>query len=142
LLFTVAQAFTILSCASQEPVFTEGMTPEDYFQRAQDAADKGHYELALKYYFKFKETYPDNLEKNVWASYEIAFIHHKMGNDAKSLELLDEVIALYSQDRASVLPKTVKVLADTVKQKILVSQKKPEPVPEKPAATSTPAPTK
>jgi tetratricopeptide (TPR) repeat protein len=139
LFLTAATALVIVSCASQEAVFTPGMTPEDFFQRAQDASDRGNFPLALKYYYKFKETFPDNLEKNVWASYEIAFLQHKMGNDATALQLLDEVIALYSQDRGSVLPKAVKALAENVKQRILNSQKQPEAPVAAPAATPKPA---
>jgi len=115
-------------------VITGDMSPEDYFQKAQDASDRGNFPLALKYYYKFKETFPDNLEKNVWASYEIAFLQHKMGNDEKAIGLFDEIIALYTQDKASVLPKAVLTLAESVRKKILDSQKKP--------AAATPAPGK
>jgi len=111
---------------------TSDMSPEDYFQKAQDASDRGNFPLALKYYYKFKETFPNNLEKNVWASYEIAFLQHKMGNDEKALELFDEIISLYTQDKSSVLPKAVLTLAESVKKKILDSQKKPEPAPAEP----------
>ncbi|HEQ71242.1 MAG TPA: hypothetical protein ENN69_02035 [Spirochaetia bacterium] len=94
------------------------MTPEDYLQMAQERADRGEYQIAIDVYYKMKETFPNNLEKNIWASYEIAFLYHKMGNDAKSLELLDELLTLYSQDQRNVLPKAPKILAEQVKSNI------------------------
>ncbi|MBN1523460.1 MAG: hypothetical protein JW904_03150 [Spirochaetales bacterium] len=122
-----------LSCASEEPVITDDMIEEDYFQRAQEASDHENYKLALKYYYQFKERYPDNLEKNTWASYEIAFLYHKTGDDAKSIELLNELLALFAQDKTGVLPKAVKVLAETVKQKI---QEKSTPPPVDTSSTT------
>src|SRR4030042_2067217 len=107
LLVIAAVWLTSSSCASEPPVFTDSMKPEDYFQRAQERAEKRDYSNAITYYYKCKEKFPDNLEKNIWASYEIAFLYHKMRDDAKAIELLDGVIALYSQDRGSVLPKAI-----------------------------------
>jgi outer membrane protein assembly factor BamD (BamD/ComL family) len=107
------------TCAGQAPVFDDTMTAQDYFQRAQDRADAGDYANAIAYYYKFKEKFPDNLEKNTWASYEIAFLHHKMGEDAKALVLLDELLSLYTQDKGQVLPKAPKLLAEEVKEKII-----------------------
>ena len=108
----------LLSCASSPPTYTADMTPEDYLQMAQERADRGEYQIAIDVYYKMKETFPNNLEKNIWASYEIAFLYHKMGNDAKSLELLDELLTLYSQDQRNVLPKAPKILAEQVKSNI------------------------
>jgi len=112
-----------IACQSAAPVFDSKMRPEDYFQRAQEKADFGDYAGALAYYRKFKEVFPNNLEKNVWASYEIAFLYHKMGDDKKALELFDELIALYTQDKSGVLPKAPKILAEKVKDNILNKDK-------------------
>jgi outer membrane protein assembly factor BamD (BamD/ComL family) len=107
------------ACQSTTPVFDSKMKPEDYFQRAQERADQSDYANALAYYYKFKEVFPNNLEKNIWASYEIAFVYHKMGNDAKSLQLVNELLALYEQDKNGVLPKAPKSLAEKVKDNII-----------------------
>lgn len=117
-------AFTVIfSCQSQEPVYTADMKPEDYFQQAQDRADRGEYQTAIAIYYKMKETFPDNLEKNTWATYEIAFLYHKMGNDAKALEMLDELLALYTQDQRGVLPASPKKLAEMVRDNIVNKDK-------------------
>jgi tetratricopeptide (TPR) repeat protein len=108
-----------VACQSPAPVFDDKMKPEDYFQRAQERAEKGDYEGALAYFFKCKEVFPDNLEKNTWASYEIAFLYHRMGNDEKALKLIDELLSLYAQDKSKVLPKAPFSLAQKVRDNIV-----------------------
>jgi tetratricopeptide (TPR) repeat protein len=118
-LLLAAGILSASACQSATPVFDSKMKPEDYFQRAQERADQNDYTNALAYYYKFKEVFPNNLEKNIWASYEIAFVYHKMGEDAKSLQLLNELLALYAQDKNGVLPKAPKSLAEKVKDNIV-----------------------
>ncbi|MBN2351676.1 MAG: hypothetical protein JXD23_03830 [Spirochaetales bacterium] len=122
-LFAVTMILSTAACQSGAPVYDAKMRPEDYFQRAQERADLGDYDNALAYYFKFKEVFPDNLEKNIWASYEIAFLYHKKGDDKKALQLIDELLSLYTQDKSGVLPKAPKELAEKVKDNILNKDK-------------------
>lgn len=107
-----------ISCQSSEPVITDGMTTEDYFQRAQEAAERNNYELALNYYIKFKEAFPDNVEKNIWATYEMAIMHHKLGRDTRALELLNEVIVFYESAEAKKYTQAPRSLAERVKANI------------------------
>ena len=125
----------VVSCASQEPVISDTMTPEDYFQLAQERVEKKDYAAAIAYYYQCKEKFPDNLEKNTWASYEIAFLYHKMNDDAKALVLLDELLSLYTQDKEQVLPKAPKLLAERVKANILNKGKNDQHT-EQPAASA------
>jgi outer membrane protein assembly factor BamD (BamD/ComL family) len=122
-LFAIMMILSTTACQSASPVFDAKMKPEDYFQRAQERVDQGDFTNALAYYYKFKEVFPNDLEKNIWASYEIALLYHKMGEDTKSLKLLDELIALYTQDKTQVLPKAPKMLAEKVKDNILNKDK-------------------
>jgi outer membrane protein assembly factor BamD (BamD/ComL family) len=119
----VALILSTSACQSAPPTFDANMKPEDYFQRAQERSEQGDYANAVAYYYKFKEVYPNNLEKNIWASYEIAFLYHKMGDDAKALKGLDELLTLYSQDKSGVLPKAPKTLAEKVKDNIVNKDK-------------------
>lgn len=120
LLFLIALAITaICSCPSAEPVYSENMLPEDYFQLAQDRAERGDYKTAIAIYYKMKETFPDNLEKNIWASYEIAFLYHKLGDDPTCLRLLDELLTLYAQDTNKLLPTAPKKLAEILRDNIV-----------------------
>ncbi len=123
------------ACQSAQPVFDAKMRPEDYFQRAQERTDQGDYNNALAYYYKFKEVFPNNLEKNIWASYEIAFIYHKMGENEKALKLIDELLALYTQDKTGVLPKAPKALAEKVKDNIINKDKYSNQTAKPPADT-------
>ncbi len=115
----IAFWLALSACASQELVISDSMQPEDYFQLAQDRAEKKDYATAIAYYYKCKEKFPDNLEKNTWASYEIAFLYHKMRDDAKALVLLDELLSLYQQDKSRVLPQAPKLLAEQVRENII-----------------------
>lgn len=122
-LLVVLSGCFIISCQSGEPVYSSDMLPEDYFQKAQDRAEAGDYQTAVKIYYKMKETFPDNLEKNTWATYEIAFLQHKMGDDVKALQMIDELLSLYSQDKKNILPQGPKKLAEMVKDNIVNKEK-------------------
>ena len=37
--------------------------------------------------------HPDELERNLWAEYEIAFMHHKLDDDQTAVELLGLLVA-------------------------------------------------
>jgi tetratricopeptide (TPR) repeat protein len=125
-------------CRSTVDPLAQDLTPDQYFQRAIEASDKDDYRLAMKYYEAFQTKYPDDAARNIWASYEIALLHHKIGDDDKAIELFDQVIARYQNQPpdAPPLPPGPRVLAEKVKNNILKSRKPPAP----PAATPpTPA---
>jgi tetratricopeptide (TPR) repeat protein len=116
-----------ISCPSCELIITPDMPPAMYFYKAQDAAQKNCYEVALGYYQKFLETYPDNLEKVVWAEYEIAVLYHKMGNDEKALELINALLLRYQNNTSQKLPEAPKSLALKVKTNLEKIIKPPPP---------------
>ena len=103
------------ACESCALIIDEEMTPAKYFNQAQNASNRGCYEIAIAYYQKFLEAYPNNIEKGVWAEYRIAFLHHKKGNDELSLELLNALLMRYESDTSGTLPAAPKTLAQKVK---------------------------
>jgi outer membrane protein assembly factor BamD (BamD/ComL family) len=120
----IATAFTLLvSCASQDPSTQEGLTAGEIFQRAQDAVDRGNYTLGITYYTLCQERYPDDVSHQVWASYEIAFIYHKMGQNQKALQLFDELLARYAKE-GNALPPAPQVLAQKLKTRLEEASKK------------------
>jgi outer membrane protein assembly factor BamD (BamD/ComL family) len=106
------------SCAGSASPDVEGLTVAEYFQKAYEASDNKNYKLAIAYYKIFQENFPDQVERNIWAEYEIAFTYYKMGNNDRAIELLDALIAKYEEDAAGELPVAPKALADKVKAKI------------------------
>ena len=75
----------------------------------------------MSYYQTFVERYPDDLDRSIWASYEIAFLHHKMGNDKKALELPDALIERYQNKPQGVeYPSGPLVLTRKVRDNIMV----------------------
>jgi outer membrane protein assembly factor BamD (BamD/ComL family) len=123
LLACLGAALLVAACRSAPPVTTEGLSAAEIFQRAQDAAEKGDSLAAIRYYEAFKEKRPDDRERVAWASYEIAFLYHKMKKDDTSLVLLDELLAQYAKE-GDALPPAPRILAENLKARL---QPKAEP---------------
>jgi outer membrane protein assembly factor BamD (BamD/ComL family) len=119
---TVALAL-LSSCASQGPQPTEGLTAGEIFQRAQDSVDRGDYAGGISYYMLCQQRYPDDLNHQVWASYEIAFIYHKMGNNVKALQLFNDLLARYEKE-GDTLPPAPQILAQKLKTTLEANKKK------------------
>ncbi len=80
------------------------LTPMEYFQKAQDAvASRNDYDTALVYYNTFKERFPQDLQGNVEADYEIGFIHYKLGEYQQAKDILKSVVARYETEEAAKL---------------------------------------
>ena len=115
----IASLSLFVSCQTQPKTIPSNLTPAEYFQRAQDASENENYKLAMRYYRKFQEVYPNNLEKNLWAEYEIAFLYHKMGDNKTAIKLFDKLIAKYKTKEAKNWPQAPRILAEKVKENIL-----------------------
>ena len=60
-----------------------------------------------------------------WASYEIAFLYHKMGKNELSLSLINDLLAQYDNERRQ-LPPAPRVLALKLKARLEeITPKKP-----------------
>ena len=104
------------SCASSADLETGELSPAEYFQKANEAADTKNFQLAIKYYQAFKKRFPDDIERNLWAEYEIAFAHYKMGELENAIELFNQLIAKYDDANAAAgYPSAPKALAEKVK---------------------------
>src|SRR5208337_3144832 len=86
----------LASCAGQPRTLPDGLTAAEIFQRAQDAADRGDYTLGITFYQECQKRYPDDKNHMVWASYEIAFLYHKMGKNDKAATLIDALLSEYT----------------------------------------------
>ena len=125
-----AFASLLMFCSSIPDEIEEGLTPMEYFQRAQEASDAGRYELSMAYYEKFQEQYPEERDRNVWAEYEIALLYHKMDKDQIALERFEALLGRYESGEPD-LPEGPRILAEKVKARIeaeLASEKPPEKV--------------
>jgi outer membrane protein assembly factor BamD (BamD/ComL family) len=117
-----AAAVLLSACASQSPVIPEGLSAAEIFQRAQDAAGKGDYQLGIRYYELVPKNYPDDREHNIWASYEIAFLYHKMGKNDVALNLLKDLLAQYAT-AGDTLPPGPKILAEKLQARLQTDTK-------------------
>ncbi len=119
-------AFALLvSCATQSRTLPEGLAAAEIFQRAQDAADRGDYKLGITFYEECQQRYPDDKDHKVWASYEIAFLYHRMGKNEKAAELINALLTEYSNQGDSVPPAPL-VLSQKLKDRLEAS------IPKKP----------
>lgn len=130
LLILAVAALAASGCRSTVDPLSQELSPDQYLQRAIEASDKDNYRLAMRYYEAFQAKYPGDVERSLWASYEIAVLHHKLGNDDKAIELLDNVLARYEKpaEGSAALPPGPRVLAAKVKANIAKSR---TPVPAK-----------
>ena len=134
LILIAASVSALLFCSSVPEQIEEGLTPMEYFQRAQEASDSGRYKLSMAYYEKFQEQYPDERDRNLWAEYEIALLYYKMGKNRIALDRFDALLDKYQQGDPS-LPAGPKILAEKVKARI-IEQLPPEEEAVPPAGSS------
>lgn len=106
------------SCTSSAVLAEETLSAVEYFQKAYEASDNKNYKLAIRYYEDFREKYPEETERNLWAEYEIAFTYYKMGNLEQAATLIDQLLAKYAGEGAEAYPPAPKALAEKVKEKI------------------------
>jgi hypothetical protein len=113
-----AAALVVLcSCASGPVNIPAGLSAAEIFQRAQDASDRGDYPLGIRYYSMIPMSYPDDIAHNIWSSYEIAFLYHKMRRNALALSFVNELLARYDKEGDS-LPPAPRVLAVKLKVRL------------------------
>jgi outer membrane protein assembly factor BamD (BamD/ComL family) len=119
LLCVVCAAVLVLlaSCASGPTTIPPGLSAAEIFQRAQDASDRGAYPLGIRYYSLMLTSYPDDVNHLTWASYEIAFLYHKMGKNDTALSLINDLLDKYAKE-GDALPPAPRVLATKLKPRL------------------------
>jgi tetratricopeptide (TPR) repeat protein len=124
IIFLFAVGILFVSCGTCNLVITDNMLPAEYFQKAEIASQKNCYDVAISYYQKFLEKYPNNIEKGIWAEYEIAMLYHKKGENEKALGMFKDILARYDSDTSGTLPPAPKTLTQRVITNIEKSMKK------------------
>ncbi len=109
-------ASLLAACVSQPLAIPAGLTAAEMFQRAQEAVSKSDYSLAIRYYELVQKNFPDDTVHDAWASYEIAFMYHKMGNNQTAIKLLKELLARY-ETAGDTLPPAPRILAQELIKK-------------------------
>jgi len=112
-----AAALILWGCATRPPAVSDALSITEIFQRAQDAADKSDYSLAIAYYSLTAKSYPGDTAHIVWASYEIAFLYHKMGKNDTALSLLKDLLDRYAKE-GDALPAAPRVLAERLSTRL------------------------
>ncbi|MFP4067375.1 MAG: hypothetical protein ACLFS5_07710 [Spirochaetaceae bacterium] len=119
----------------------EDITVQEYFQEAQEAADRRHFQTALVYYETFIERHPDDLENRVAAEYEIAYLHYKMEEYDTAEEEFEDILARYESDEADQLPAWPQILAEKLLERVREERPpKDTAIPETESEPAMPAP--
>ncbi len=113
----------LASCKSGPTTIPEGLSANEIFQRAQDASDRGNYTLAIRYYSLVPTSFPDDVIHMTWASYEIAFLYHKMGRNDVALSLFNDLLDKYAKE-GETLPAAPRILATKLKARLEALLKK------------------
>jgi outer membrane protein assembly factor BamD (BamD/ComL family) len=104
----------VSGCATKVDPYKEDLTTELYFQKAHEASDNGNYALAIDYYKAFQQKFPNEIKGSLWASFEIAFIYHKQGNNDEAITLLQAILDKYQAPDAETYPQAPKILTEKV----------------------------
>jgi outer membrane protein assembly factor BamD (BamD/ComL family) len=112
-----AALITLSSCTTGPVVIPPDLSAAEIFQRAQDASDRGDYALGMRYYEMVPTSYPDDAIHMTWASYEIAFLYHKMGKNDTALTLINALLDKYGTE-GDKLPPAPHVLATKLKVRL------------------------
>ena len=106
----------VLGCATPLPPVDADLTPAEFFQAAQESASSRKYTRAMGYYQAYKARYGadptrEETTRLLWADYEIAFLHHKMGDDETAIRLLRELIQRFEEPEALNYPSAPRIMA-------------------------------
>jgi outer membrane protein assembly factor BamD (BamD/ComL family) len=118
LLLALCLAITIFTACKTIPdpeEIEKDLTPAELFQLAQEEViERNNYKAAMVYYQTFLQRYPDDIQGQVIAEYEIAFLYHKMGEDETAIKLFEALLDKYEGPNADVLPQWPEVLSRKV----------------------------
>ena len=112
----------LASCQSQNVAIEPDLTPVELFQKAQESTTQRNYRQAMLFYENYLDRFPladnpDQLDRTLWAEYEIAFLYHKLGQDRRSLELLQALLTTYDE-ATEPMPQAQRILAERVLQEL------------------------
>jgi tetratricopeptide (TPR) repeat protein len=108
-------AFLLLGgCASLSDKELKSLGKTQVFQKAYEAVDVGNYVEALRIYNTYKERFPDDLSGSLWTDYEIAFLYHKMGNDAVAQKMFEDLLLKYKNEGTAAWPQAQRILSERV----------------------------
>ncbi len=115
ILLTAALLLTLASCATYNTNLSEDWTEEQFFTKAQQAADRNELSESLFYYEVYLLRYPQNATKGIAAEYERAYIFYQKKNYDQAETYFKAILNKYETSPYSYLyPKAYRVLSEKV----------------------------
>jgi tetratricopeptide (TPR) repeat protein len=118
MLSVVSLLLLVSACASGPKQTGPDISPEELIQLGQEAADRNRYNLALQYYHKILELFPDNTAMVCTAEYEIAFAQYKQKKFGSAKTGFNALLNRYDAFGGEQLPPKYKRLAVIVLKRI------------------------
>ncbi len=126
---TIAILFAVIitglllaACQTVPQDIPEGISQQEFFQRAQEFTDDLNYDAALVYLEEFKIRYPEDQFNGLAADYQIALINYKQNNFRDALTQFQDIIERYESAEAGTYPEWVNVLSQRLLEKIEENQ--------------------
>ncbi|MCL2520440.1 MAG: tetratricopeptide repeat protein [Spirochaetaceae bacterium] len=89
----------LYACATEPRTLNDissDLPVERYFRLAQEAADRGRFNLAILYYQKIYELFPTDVRRITAAEYGEALIHFRLGRFDEAEALFRAIIARFN----------------------------------------------
>jgi outer membrane protein assembly factor BamD (BamD/ComL family) len=114
----LSAALFFVGCQSVPEEVPQGISQQEFFQRAQEYTDELNYEAALFYLREFKVRYPDDQYNHLAADYQIALISYKQNRFEEAEAQFQGIIDTYSAAAPGTYPEWVDVLSRKLLEKI------------------------
>jgi len=113
-----AATLLLAGCQTVPKEAPPGMTQAEFFQKAQEAADKNEWSTSLFFYRTFEKRFPNDKANIAASDYEIAFIYYKLQDYKVAKTGFERLLAKYSGPDASALPAWPQVLAQEILKEV------------------------
>ncbi|MDX9826207.1 MAG: hypothetical protein RBT73_00505 [Spirochaetia bacterium] len=114
----LALSLVFISCATRLAPVPEDASSAEIIQRAQERSDTYDWKGAQYYYRILQARFPNDLNLQATAMYELAFIEYKQGHNDAAKAGFQNVLALYETPEGASLPQTWKILTEKVMAKL------------------------
>jgi outer membrane protein assembly factor BamD (BamD/ComL family) len=117
-LFIIAALVLASACQTVPEEVPEGISTQEFFQRAQEYTDELNYDAALFYLEEFKVRFPDDVSNHLAADYQIALISYKRGDMDLAERQFQQIVDTYAAAEPGTYPEWVDVLSRKLLEKI------------------------
>lgn len=113
-----AFALLMTSCQTVPEEIPDGLSQQEFFQRAQEYMDNLNYDAALFYLQEFSNRFPDDIANQLAADYQIALIHYKTKKYDVAAGEFQAILDTYDAAPDNTYPEWISILSAKLLDKI------------------------